>query len=160
MGTLGRHELSDAVALDRWDPPDYGGIYAVSCSVVDTSIHCLIYIGMTESFSKRGIASHEKRWCWNSVGEFVRDNLGGGGGAGPGPGGADLRITRAADGVPLYVSTMRVESEGQRRALEAELVDRYKPPCNGELEYSRDDGCYVPASPQPGSPQLSLFVGG
>ena len=159
VSVLGDYKFTDPVALGLWNPPDAGGIYAISCATADPGVHCLVYIGMTSSFSERGIASHKKRWCWNGAGEYIQNNMAAPASLDPRPA-AGLCITQAPDGVPLYVSVLFVDGKEKRSAIEMDLLAKLGPPCNGEFSCLRDSNCYVPARSQAYRPQFVFFVPG
>ena len=93
--------------LDTWNPPPYGGIYAITYirdPVNNPKTHTILYFGETGNFSKRFDGSHEKHDCWK----------------------------RNSDGKDLYVSIHRDDSEDSRKAKEKKLIESRKPPCNSE----------------------------
>ena len=156
---LGGYKFTDPAALGQWNPPDAGGIYAISCATAHPGVYCLIHIGKTKSFLEGGIASHKMRWCWNGVGEYAQKKPPGTSDLDPRPAG-ELCITQAPDGVPLYVSVLLVDSDKKRCAIELELHGRLGPPCNGEFRHLCDSKCFVPHPSQAYQPQFVFFVPG
>ena len=108
---------------------------------------------------KEDIASHKMRWCWNGVGEYALKNLPGPSGLDPRPA-AELCITQAPDGVPLYASVLLVDGEEKRSAIKTELLGRLGPPCNGEFRHLCDSKCFVPFPSQAYQPQFAFFAPG
>ena len=104
----GEYAFEEIVPLDIWDPPLYGGIYAITYKKDPTNkpkVHTLLYIGETGNFSERGIGpDHHKYDCWK----------------------------RHSNRTNLYVSIHIDMIEESRQAKEKDLITRLKPSCNDE----------------------------
>ena len=102
----GGYEFESIKLLDSWNPPSYGGIYAISFKkdpVNKPDTYSILYFGETEDFSERGIdSSHHKYKCWKYHG--YQKNL--------------------------YVSIHQVYSEDVRKNREQKLIASYNPKCN------------------------------
>lgn len=95
--------------LSTWDPPTWGGIYAIifkKDSVNKPDSDTILYFGETNNFATRGINdSHHKYNCWKSH----------------------------AHQTELYISVARVFTDGLRKNAEQQLITQYKPVCNEEF---------------------------
>jgi hypothetical protein len=104
-GNLGFEEI---VPLDAWNPPKYGGIYAITFRPDyknKPSTYRVIYFGETDKFDGRGISdSHHKFSCWK---EKANENR-------------------------LYVSIHRDDNDINRKNKEKKLIVEYTPSCNDE----------------------------
>ena len=102
------YDFEPIESLDTWDPPSYGGIYAITYKkdpVNKSNIHTILYFGETEDFSERGIGpTHHKYDCWK----------------------------RHSNQTDLYVSVHRDDDENSRKAKEKKLIESRNPPCNSE----------------------------
>lgn len=104
----GELEFEAIQTLDTWNPPKYGGIYAITFrpnykSKSDT--HRVIYFGETDKFEGRGIDdSHHKSKCWKEK----------------------------SDGNKLHVSVHRDDQNKSRKDKEKKLIKKYTPSCNDE----------------------------
>lgn len=95
--------------LSTWDPPTFGGIYAITFKkdpVNKPEEHTVLYFGETNNFAKRGINdTHHKYICWKSH----------------------------AKQSELYVSVASVFTDSMRKNGEEQLISKYKPVCNEEF---------------------------
>lgn len=102
----GDYEFDSIKSLNNWDPPTYGGIYAITF-IKDPenkpNTHTILYFGETENFAERGISkTHHKYTCWK----------------------------HHAYQKSLYVSIHRVYSDDVRKSREEKLISHYNPDCN------------------------------
>jgi hypothetical protein len=101
-------EFGDIQPLDNWNPPQYGGVYAITFRPDyknKPQTHRVIYFGETDQFDGRGIGnSHHKFNCWEKTSEGNR----------------------------LYVSIHRNDNDASRKSQEKQLIEKYTPSCNDE----------------------------
>ena len=102
----GGYKFESIELLNEWDPPSYGGIYAITFkkdAINKPNTHTILYFGETSNFSTRGInSSHHKYKCWRYNGYHEK----------------------------LYVSVHQVYSEKVRKNREEELIEKFSPDCN------------------------------
>lgn len=95
--------------LSTWDPPTFGGIYAIMFKedpVNKSNTYTVLYFGETNNFATRGINdTHHKYSCWKYH----------------------------ASQKELYVSVASVFTDGLRKKAEKQLITQYKPVCNEEF---------------------------
>jgi len=107
MSKIGGYEFGSPQFLDTWEPPSYGGIYAIILEQDprdNPQMYTILYIGQTENFSERGINSmHPKYNCWKFNSNFKQ----------------------------LCVCIRKVSSENERKEIEKSLIAEYAPVCNG-----------------------------
>ena len=104
----GEFDFEAIQPLGTWNPPEYGGIYAITFrpdykNKPDT--HKVIYFGETDKFVGRGIDnSHHKSKCWKEK----------------------------SNGNRLYISIHRDDNDSSRKKKEEQLIKKYTPSCNDE----------------------------
>lgn len=88
--------------LDGWDPPSYGGVYAITFEN-EPGRHLILYFGQTDNFSERRInSSHESYECWKDE-SHQKD---------------------------LYVSIYQENNKETRIKIEEQLIKKYNLKCN------------------------------
>ncbi len=108
--TFDDHEFSKPVKITEWEPPESKGLYAILKPDIQAGHPPFkpIYFGQTGNFAERGfITSHEKYPCW--VKELPEE-----------------------EHMSIAIYLMPDSTEGERRAVEAELIKEYDPACNRE----------------------------
>lgn len=100
------YEFTSPELLSSWDPPTYGGVYAIQFRPdyenKPKSYRC-VYFGITNNFNDRSIGeNHHAYECWK----------------------------KQADGNVLHISIHKESNESERKDKEDELKNEYNPKCN------------------------------
>lgn len=100
------YSFSAIESLNTWNPPSFGGIYAITYKKDPTNkpnVHTPLYFGETDDFIGRRIDSnHHKYECWKNN----------------------------ANQGELYVSIHREDNDDKRKDKERKLIDGNSPICN------------------------------
>ena len=108
--TYGSYAFNEPVPGGLWSPPYLAGLYAILFpdQAITPRPFAVVYFGESGNMSERGfLRSHEKFPCW---------------------------IRQAGSESNLYIAVylMPNSTVDQRRAIEAELINQYKPNCNSQ----------------------------
>ena len=103
----GNYSFEGPYRLSSWEPPYRAGIYAIMKKADKPNNYTVIYFGESGNLSDRGfVNSHHKYSCF---------------------------IDEAGSESGIYIGTylMPNSSASERQKIESELVNKFKPNCNG-----------------------------
>ncbi len=106
--TFDEYEFSEPVKITKWEPPESRGLYAILEPDLSAGHPPFkpIYFGQIENFAERGfIESHGKYPDW-------------------------IKEAREIDNLFIAIYLMPGSTEGERKAIETELIAQYQPACN------------------------------
>jgi len=101
------HEFSEPKQIAKWEPPKTAGLYVILKPDLSNSPIPLkpIYFGQTSNFAERDLLkSHEIYNC--------------------------VKEAESEESVFIAIYIMRGSIEEERKAVEAELIAKYRPVCN------------------------------
>jgi len=105
--TFGEYEFIKPVRIAKWEPPKAPGLYVILKPDLSSSPIPLkpIYFGQTRNFAEQGLLKSHEICKW-------------------------VKEAESKEGIFIAIYQMLGSTEEERKAMEAELIAKYKPVCN------------------------------